>query len=183
MVQAPFEEIFNRIRNGQMVVMVADESPESEGDLVMAAEKVTAEHVNFMAHQGRGIVSVALTETRFRELGIPLLPSTEGEQAGEQVGASVEARLRNHDALLMPTVPVIAPTIASLQASDEAYFAANGLILRNPTLINFLDGCALSLPCHAPGTAPVGLMVAGPANSDARILDVGLAIEQVLRTR
>ncbi|WP_345795930.1 amidase [Castellaniella sp. MT123] len=97
--------------------------------------------------------------------------------------ASVEARLRNHDALLMPTVPVIAPTIASLQASDEAYFAANGLILRNPTLINFLDGCALSLPCHAPGTAPVGLMVAGPANSDARILDVGLAIEQVLRAR
>ena len=93
MIQAPFEEIFNRIRNGQMVVMVADESPESEGDLVMAAEKVTAEHVNFMAHQGRGIVSVALTEKRFRELGIPLLPSTEGEQAGEQVGASVEARV------------------------------------------------------------------------------------------
>jgi 3,4-dihydroxy 2-butanone 4-phosphate synthase/GTP cyclohydrolase II len=93
MSQAPFEEIFNRIRNGQMVVMVADERPESEGDLVMAAEKATAEHVNFMARQARGIVSVALTEKRFRELGIPLLPSSEGEQASEQVGASVEARV------------------------------------------------------------------------------------------
>ena len=64
-----------------------------------------------------------------------------------------------------------------------APLAANGLILRNPTLINFLDGCALSLPCHAPGEAPVGLMVAGPAHTDARILDVGLALEQVLGAR
>jgi aspartyl-tRNA(Asn)/glutamyl-tRNA(Gln) amidotransferase subunit A len=97
--------------------------------------------------------------------------------------AAVEARLQGYDALLLPTVPVIAPTIESLQASDEAYFSANGLILRNPTLINFLDGCALSLPCHAPGEAPVGLMVAGAAHTDARILDVGLAIEHILNTR
>lgn len=97
--------------------------------------------------------------------------------------AAVEARLQGYDALLLPTVPVIAPTIESLQASDEAYFAANGLILRNPTLINFLDGCALSLPCHAPGEAPVGLMVAGPAHADARILDAGLAIERILGAR
>ncbi|MGE4451838.1 amidase [Castellaniella sp.] len=97
--------------------------------------------------------------------------------------AAVEARLQGYDALLLPTVPVVAPTIESLQASDEAYFAANGLILRNPTLINFLDGCALSLPCHTTGEAPVGLMVAGPAHTDARILDVGLAIEQILGAR
>lgn len=94
--------------------------------------------------------------------------------------AAVEARLQGYDALLIPTVPVIAPTIASLEASDEAYFAANGLILRNPTLINFLDGCALSLPCHAPGEAPVGLMVAGTAYDDARILQVGRSIEVAL---
>ncbi len=56
----------------------------------------------------------------------------------------------------MPTTPIVAPAVADLQASDDAYYAANGLILRNPTLINFLDGCALSLPCHAAGTAPVG---------------------------
>ncbi len=72
---------------------------------------------------------------------------------------------------------------AELAATDEAYFAANGLILRNPTLVNFLDGAALSLPCHEPGTGPVGLMVAGAAMSDRRILSLGLALEPVLQPR
>ena len=94
--------------------------------------------------------------------------------------AEVEAAIAGYDALLLPTVPVVAPVIAELVASDEAYFRANGLILRNPTMINFLDGCALSLPCQAPGSAPVGLMVAGPALSDQRILAIGLAIEERL---
>jgi len=92
MLRTPFEEIFNRIRDGRMVVLVADEHAESEGDLVMAAEKVTPEDVNFMVREARGIVSVAITEKRLRELGIPLLPSSDGELASEQVGASVEAR-------------------------------------------------------------------------------------------
>lgn len=96
--------------------------------------------------------------------------------------AAVEARLQNYDALLLPTVPIVAPTIESLQASEDAYFAANGLILRNPTLINFLDGCALSLPCHRAGEAPVGLMVAAPAYSDDLILAVGRSIEIALAT-
>lgn len=93
--------------------------------------------------------------------------------------AAVETRVAGFDALLMPTVPVIAPTIAEL-ADDARYGAANLLILRNPTLINFLDGCALSLPCHAQGTAPVGLMIAGTAGQDRRILGIGLAVEAAL---
>lgn len=93
---------------------------------------------------------------------------------------AVEARLDGYDALLMPTVPIVAPTIASLQISDDAYFAANALILRNSGLINFLDGCALSLPCHDAGQAPVGLMVAAPAYSDDHLLDVGRSIEAIL---
>ncbi len=97
--------------------------------------------------------------------------------------ASVQDRLRHYDALLMPTVPVVAPAIEDLQASDDAYFAANGLILRNPTLINFLDGCALSIPCHPAGAAPVGLMIAGPAMHDRRILDVGVALEGIMPSR
>lgn len=94
--------------------------------------------------------------------------------------ASVERRLRHYDALLMPTTPIVAPSITKLEASDEAYFAANGLILRNPTLINFLDGCALSIPCHSASTAPVGLMIAGPAMHDQHILNVGAALQEIM---
>ena len=83
--------------------------------------------------------------------------------------------------MILPTVPLVAPSVAELAASDEAYFRANGLMLRNPTLINFLDGCALSLPCHEPGSAPVGLMIAGAAMSDRRILAIGYAVETCLR--
>ena len=56
-------------------------------------------------------------------------------------------------------------------------------ILRIVGLVNFLDGCAASLPCHARGAAPVGLMVCGPAMSDRRILAVAAAIEQALARR
>src|SRR5690606_30525317 len=87
--------------------------------------------------------------------------------------ADVQACIAGYDALIMPTVPVVAPPIAELQADDARYFAANGLILRNPTFINFLDGCALSLPCHAPGQAPVGLMIAAAGGQDRKVLAIG----------
>lgn len=95
--------------------------------------------------------------------------------------AAVEAQLAGFDAMVMPTVPLVAPKIAELQASDEAYYGANGLILRNPTLINFLDGCAVSLPCHAAGEAPVGLSLAAPGGHDRRLLDIALAVEGLLQ--
>lgn len=94
--------------------------------------------------------------------------------------AAVKARIAGFDALLLPTVPLVAPRIDELSASDDAYYGANGLILRNPTLINFLDGCALSVPCHEAGTAPVGLMIAGAGGQDQRILEIGLAVERAL---
>ena len=92
----------------------------------------------------------------------------------------VEALAAPFDAILMPTCPCVAPTIAEADASDEDYFRWNGRILRNNGLINFLDGCAASLPCHAPGSAPVGLMVCGTAGSDRRTLAVAAAIERAL---
>ncbi len=95
----------------------------------------------------------------------------------------VNDTLSGFDAVIMPTVPMIAPAVAPLQADDATFFATNGLMLRNPTMINFLDGCALSLPCHAAGTAPVGLMIAGGPMTDAKILSVGLSIEQALKAR
>jgi len=91
----------------------------------------------------------------------------------------VSLAIRSFDAVLSPTVPVVAPTIASL-AHDEDFFSTNALLLRNPSVVNMLDGCALSLPCHRPGDMPVGLMVWSHALQDDTVLDVSLAIEQAL---
>ena len=84
-----------------------------------------------------------------------------------------------YDALVMPTVPVIAPRLADL-ASDEGYRDANFLVLRNPSIANFLDRCSISIPCHRAGDAPVGLMLIGEHGSDRRLLSIAAAIEQVV---
>jgi aspartyl-tRNA(Asn)/glutamyl-tRNA(Gln) amidotransferase subunit A len=84
------------------------------------------------------------------------------------------------DAMIMPTVPRVAPAIESVERSAEAFRIANGNMLRNTNLVNFLDGCALTLPIHPPKTAPVGLMVVGFNGEDERVLSIGLAIETVL---
>ena len=86
-----------------------------------------------------------------------------------------------YDALLMPTVAVVAPAIAPLEMDDELYARTNLAILRNTSLVNFLDGCALSIPCHAAGAAPVGLMLVGQRGADRRLLAVGLAVASALR--
>jgi 3,4-dihydroxy 2-butanone 4-phosphate synthase/GTP cyclohydrolase II len=75
-----------------MVVMVAEEREDAEGDVVMAAEKITPDNINFMAREARGVVSVAIAEKRFRELGIPLSSSTDNGDSNEQAGALIDAR-------------------------------------------------------------------------------------------
>jgi aspartyl-tRNA(Asn)/glutamyl-tRNA(Gln) amidotransferase subunit A len=77
-------------------------------------------------------------------------------------------------------VPCIAPAISQAGASDEEYFRWNLRILRNNGLANFLDGCAATLPCHEPGSAPVGFMVCGTAGRDRHVLAVAAAIERTL---
>lgn len=81
-----------------------------------------------------------------------------------------------YDALLMPTVPVVAPPLRDLE-SENAYRDVNLLMLRNPTVANFINGCSISIPCHEPGDAPVGLMLIGQTNGDTRILAIAAAIE------
>jgi aspartyl-tRNA(Asn)/glutamyl-tRNA(Gln) amidotransferase subunit A len=83
----------------------------------------------------------------------------------------------------MPTTPTIAPAIAEVDRSDEDYFRWNFRILRNVGIVNFLDGCAVSVPCHEPGAAPVGLSVFGVAMSDRHVLASAHAIEGALRAR
>ena len=92
----------------------------------------------------------------------------------------VGAALAPFDAFVLPTVPCIAPPIAEVDASDEAYFRWNMRILGIVGLVNFLDGCAASLPATTRGARRSGLMVCGPAMSDRRILAVAAAIERAL---
>jgi aspartyl-tRNA(Asn)/glutamyl-tRNA(Gln) amidotransferase subunit A len=84
-----------------------------------------------------------------------------------------------YDALVMPTVPVTAPRIADLEA-DDAYRHANMLVLRNPSIANFLDGCSVSIPCHRAGDAPVGVMLFGEHAADRRLVSIAAAIEKVV---
>ena len=100
-------------------------------------------------------------------------------QARARVIEAVEARLADFDALMLPTVPIVAPRLAELER-DEDYSRINILVLRNPSLINLIDGCAMSLPMHEPGSAPTGLMLAGTRGSDSRIFEVARAVEGVL---
>ena len=101
-------------------------------------------------------------------------------QLREAYMQEIAALAAPYDAIVMPSVPCVAPTIAETEASEEGYFRWNFRIMRNNGLINFLDGCAVTLPCHEPGSAPVGFMVCGTAMSDRRILAVAAAIERAL---
>lgn len=94
----------------------------------------------------------------------------------------IKSALSDFDALLMPTVPRIAPTIASLDDAQQ-YMEVNALMLRNTSVINMLDGCALSLPCHQTGCAPVGLSLASVHGDDARLISWSLAVETALNWR
>ncbi|HET9821942.1 MAG TPA: amidase [Burkholderiaceae bacterium] len=92
----------------------------------------------------------------------------------------MQAAIAPYDALLSPTVPLVAPRMAPMVASDEVFFATNAQLLRNPSIVNLFDGCALSLPCHRMGDWPVGLMVWAPAMADDRVLAIGAAVEDAL---
>ncbi|PMQ15242.1 amidase [Janthinobacterium sp. AD80] len=94
--------------------------------------------------------------------------------------AAAQRRLAPFDAWLMPSVAILAPRLAPLEADDATFFATNGLVLRNASVINFLDGCALSLPCHAEGELPVGLGICALAGADERMLRIGRAVECLL---
>jgi Asp-tRNA(Asn)/Glu-tRNA(Gln) amidotransferase A subunit family amidase len=97
--------------------------------------------------------------------------------------ARVASALRGFDAVLSPTVPIVAPPIAQVAPGterDEEFFRVNALLLRNPSVINMLDGCAISIPCHAPGELPVGLMIWQSEMRDDTVLNIALQAEAAL---
>jgi len=94
--------------------------------------------------------------------------------------ARAAARLAPYDALVMPTAANTPPRIADV-ADDKAFGVANLRSLRNCTLINMIDGCAISLPAHREGEVPVGLMLAAPGGADRRIFELAAGMENTLR--
>lgn len=102
--------------------------------------------------------------------------------ARTRIQASMARVLSETDLWVHPTVPCTAMEIASL-ANDDAYTAANRLILRNPSLVNFLDGCAISVPCHEAGSAPVGLSLVGRHGADLRLLGMARTIAPLVAGR
>ena len=94
--------------------------------------------------------------------------------------ARMEARLSHFDAVLSPTVPIVAPSIASVLHNDDEFFRINSILLRNTSVVNMLDGCAISIPCHTPGQLPVGLMLWHTALHDDGVLDLAFQIETAL---
>jgi aspartyl-tRNA(Asn)/glutamyl-tRNA(Gln) amidotransferase subunit A len=97
--------------------------------------------------------------------------------------AEVEQGLAGFDAVLSPTVPMVAPPIADVAPGaerDEAFYRTNALLLRNTSVVNMLDGCAISLPCHDNGELPVGLMLWHGALRDDQVLNIALQVERSL---
>jgi aspartyl-tRNA(Asn)/glutamyl-tRNA(Gln) amidotransferase subunit A len=105
--------------------------------------------------------------------------------------AAVHARLAGFDAVLSPTVAIVAPPIVDVapasgvdaaqdEARDKEFFRVNALLLRNTSVVNMLDGCALSIPCHVRGELPAGLMIWHGALHDDTVLNIGLRAQDVL---
>jgi 3,4-dihydroxy 2-butanone 4-phosphate synthase/GTP cyclohydrolase II len=86
------EEALVELRAGRMIILMDDEERENEGDLCVAAERVTAEHVNFMATHGRGLVCLSLTEERCDQLGLPMMVSENRAPLGTAFTVSIDAR-------------------------------------------------------------------------------------------
>ncbi len=112
-------------------------------------------------------------------------------KAREHWMEQMHAQLKGFDAVLSPTVPIVAPPIAHVAPAtgtdtaldtrrDTEFFRVNNLLLRNTFVVNLLDGCGISIPCHSPDDLPVGLMIWNGALRDDTVLNVALQAEMAL---
>ena len=124
---SPIQDIIADIRAGRMVVLVDEEERENEGDLVMGAEFVTPEAINFMVRYGRGLVCLTLTGGRCRQLNLPLMVAANRSPLGTNFTVSIEAaegvttgisaadRARTVHARSAAEMPVVTPSAASIE--------------------------------------------------------------------
>ncbi len=143
-----------------------------------AASEAYAWHRSLLAAQGSGYdprirVRIARGEHMTAADYIDLV------NARARLVASFDRATAPYDCLLMPTAPIVAPRIADLE-DERAYNSINMLILRNTAMGNFFDRCAISVPCHRKGEAPVGLMLMGETMGDAKLFGIAAAVEAAL---
>ena len=158
---------------------IVDEIPRANARGTFAAAEAWAWHRELIAAKAAGYDPQVLKR---------ILPGRD-MAAGDYVAlmaarADICARAhlatRDYDAVVMPTCPLLPPAIAALEADSDAYTRVNLMQLRNCAVGNFLDRCAISLPCTPRGTAPVGLMLMGETMGDAQLFRVAAAVEAAL---
>ncbi|TAG02930.1 MAG: amidase [Betaproteobacteria bacterium] len=96
-------------------------------------------------------------------------------------GHAMHDALAGFDAIVTPTLACIAPSIQSLIDDEALFFATNARILRNTSWVNLMDGCAITVPCHASGDAPVGLQLVGRHAADPALLGIAASLERTIR--
>ena len=102
----PIESLIEDLKAGKMIILADDEGRENEGDLVMAAEKVTPKAINFMISQGRGLVCVPMTAERLTALGLEPMVKSNRDTFGTAFTVSVDARDRKSTRLNSSHIPL-----------------------------------------------------------------------------
>jgi aspartyl-tRNA(Asn)/glutamyl-tRNA(Gln) amidotransferase subunit A len=182
-VTAAFDRAVERLADAGAILIdlevpELDEIPEMSASGGIAAAEAFAWHHDLLADHAAGYDPRVLVrilrggQQSARELLVL-------REWRERLIARVATRLARFDAFLCPTVPLTPPRIAALE-DDEEYARVNVLMLRNPTVINLLDGSAASLPMHVHGEPPAGLMVSGFARQDRQVLEIAAWIEERL---
>jgi aspartyl-tRNA(Asn)/glutamyl-tRNA(Gln) amidotransferase subunit A len=146
-----------------------------------AAAEAYAWHKELLARRGNQYDQ--LVASRIRR-GAEMTAADYIELLGRRadVQRRVSAITSNYDAVATPTCAIPAPTLEEVSTPD-GFTRKNMLLLRNTSVGNFLDRCAISLPCHAPGELPVGFMLMGEAMADTRLLAMARSVAPVVRGR
>lgn len=144
-----------------------------------AAAEAWAWHRRLLASSGNGY-DPKVKSRILRGQGMTAADYLDLLAARADIIARFDAVTSEYDAVLLPTCPLIPAPIAALE-QDADYARVNMLQLRNPSIGNFLDRCAISLPCHREGEAPVGLMLMGETLGDAWLFRVAAGVEAALK--
>lgn len=156
-----------------------DEIPRANARGTFAAAEAWAWHADLIAAKAAGYDPQVLKRIMpGRDMAAGAYVALLAARA--DICARASAATQDYDAVVMPTCPLLPPPIATLEADSDAYTKVNLLQLRNCAFGNFLDRCAISLPCTPKGAAPVGLMLMGETMGDAKLFRVAAAVESAL---